>query len=94
MRNEKQEKQEKQEKGQHNEKGEKHEKGEFGYVGFLIAGLVVVLIGVFAYLAETRVLTGPMGSALTLLAIGLAIIVVGVYVAMMARKRNPSAHTA
>ena len=86
MRNEKQEKQE---KGQRNEKGEKHEKGEFGYVGFLIAGLIVVILGVFAFLQVSNVFTSGMQNALTLLVIGLAIIIVGVYVATMARRRNP-----
>ena len=91
MRNEKAEKGEKQEKNQQPEKGEKHEKGEFGFVGFLIAGLVVVAIGVLAFLNVTNVIAGPWEGPLTLLVIGFAIIIVGVYVAMMARKRNPPA---
>jgi hypothetical protein len=91
MRREKAEKGEKQEKQQQPEKGEKHEKGEFGFVGFLIAGLIVIMIGVFAFLRVTNVLSGGMESALTLLVIGLAIIIVGVYVAMMARRRYPPA---
>jgi hypothetical protein len=91
MRNEKAEKGEKQEKHQQPEKGEKHEKGGFGFVGFLIAGIVVVLLGVMAFVRVQypNVLTGGMESALILLLIGLAIIIVGVYVAMMARRRNP-----
>ena len=91
MRNEKAEKGEKQEKHQQPEKGEKHEKGGFGFVGFLIAGIVVVLLGVLAFVRVQypNVLTGGMESALILLLIGLAIIIVGVYVAMMARRRNP-----
>jgi len=93
MRNEKAEKGEKQEKNQQQEKGEKHEKGEFGFVGFFIAGLVVVILGVFAFIRVQypNVFTGGMESALTLLVIGLVIIIVGVYVAMMARRRNPPA---
>ena len=90
MRREKAEKGEKQEK-QQPEKGEKHEKGEFGFMGFLIAGLIVIIIGVFAFLRVTNVLSGGMESALTLLVIGLAVIIVGVYVAMMARRRYPPA---
>jgi hypothetical protein len=91
MRNEKAEKGEKQEKHQQPEKGEKHEKGGFGFVGFLIAGIVVVLLGVLAFVRVQypNFLTGGMESALILLLIGLAIIIVGVYVAMMARRRNP-----
>ena len=91
VRNEKSEKGEKQEKHQQPEKGEKHEKGGFGFVGFLIAGIVVVLLGVLAFVRVQypNVLTGGMEGALILLVIGLAIIIVGVYVAMMARRRNP-----
>jgi hypothetical protein len=92
VRNEKSEKGEKQEKHQQQpEKGEKHEKGGFGFVGFLIAGIVVVLLGVVAFVRVQypNVLTGGMEGALILLVIGLAIIIVGVYVAMVARHRNP-----
>ena len=85
MRNEKSEKGEKHE--QQPEKGEKHEKGELGYIGFLIAGLVVIIFGVFAYLNVTGVLSGGMQGALTLLIIGLAIIIAGIFI--MTRRRNP-----
>ena len=91
MRNEKAEKGEKQEKNRQPEKGEKHEKGEFGFVGFLIAGLVVVAIGVLGFLRVTGALAGVWEGPLTLLVIGLAIIIIGVYVAMMARRRYPPA---
>jgi len=90
MRNEKAEKGEKQEKKEP-EKGEKHEKGEFGYMGFLIAGLVVLVIGVIAFLRVTGALSGVWEGPLTLLVIGVAIIIVGIYVAMMAKRRNPRA---
>lgn len=91
VRSEKQEKGEKQEKHQEREKGEKHEKGEFGFVGFLIAGLVVVTIGVLALLRFAGYFTSPVESALTLLVVGLAIIIVGIYVVVMARRRYPPA---
>jgi heme/copper-type cytochrome/quinol oxidase subunit 4 len=92
IRNEKAEKGEKQEKHQQSEKGEKHEKGGFGFVGFLIAGIVVVVLGVLAFVRVQypNVFTSGMESALILLVIGLAIIIVGVYIAMMARRRNPT----
>jgi len=84
--NEKGEKQEKQEP----EKGEKHEKGRHGFLGFLIAGLVLVFLGIIAYYDITvglprSELMGPV----MLLVIGIAIIIVGVYAAMMAKRRNP-----
>jgi len=83
---EKGEKQEKQEP----EKGEKHEKGRFGFVGFLIAGVVLVLLGIVAYYDVTvglpsSQLTGPV----MLLIIGIVIIIVGIYVTTMAKRRNP-----
>jgi amino acid transporter len=89
MRNEKAEKGEKQEKGQQTEK---NEKGEFGFVGFLIAGLVVVAIGVIAFLGVAGVFSGvyaDWGGPLTLLVVGIAIIIVGIYVATMAKRRYP-----
>jgi cytochrome c biogenesis protein CcdA len=84
-RNEKQEKHEKQ------EKGEKHEKGQGGMVGWLIAGLILVFFGVVAY---TNILyhwvpNGPEAAAIWLVAIGIIIIVVGIYFATRARRRFP-----
>lgn len=88
MRNEKGEKQE---KNQPNEKGEKHEKGEFGFVGFLIAGLVVLIIGVLGFLSVTHAIASGWEGPLTLLVVGVAIILVGLYVAMTARRHYPPA---
>ncbi|MGD0451324.1 MAG: hypothetical protein ABSA79_09770 [Candidatus Bathyarchaeia archaeon] len=87
-RNEKQEKHEKQEKG---EKGEKHEKGQGGMVGWLIGGLILVFFGVVAY---TNILyhwvpSGPEAAAIWLVAIGIIIIVVGIYFATRARRHFP-----
>jgi len=85
-RNEKQEKHEKQ------EKGEKHEKGQQGtMVGWLIAGLILVVFGVVAY---TNILykwipSGPEAAAIWLVAIGIIIIVVGAYFATRARRHFP-----
>lgn len=92
-RNEKAEKQEKGEKQEKNEpeKGEKHEKGEFGFIGWLIGGLVLILMGAMYFInMHYRWVNTAMGWALFLLVIGVVIIVVGVYVSMNARKRHPS----
>ena len=86
---EKGEKGEKQEKHEP-EKGEKHEMNQFGFIGLVIGGLVLIILGFFAYLRVANIMTDGMGSALTLLIIGLIVIVVGIYVASMARKRYPS----
>ena len=91
QRNEKAEKGEKQEKRekQEPEKGEKHEKGEFGFVGWLVGGLILILIGFFALLQITNVITSGMSWAVVLLIIGVIVIIAAVYFASMARKRSP-----
>jgi uncharacterized membrane protein YvbJ len=86
---EKGEKQEKREK-QEPEKGEKHEKGEYGFVGWLIGGLILILIGFLALLQlAIRIPSGIFG-AVILLIIGIVIIIVAIYFSSIARKRHPS----
>lgn len=63
---EKQEKSEKQEK-QEPEKSEKHEKGEYGFVGWLIGGVVLILLGFFALLQVAGYLPPGLGWAVVLL---------------------------
>ncbi|HLC01389.1 MAG TPA: zinc ribbon domain-containing protein [Candidatus Bathyarchaeia archaeon] len=87
---EKGEKNEKQEK-QQPEKGEKHDTSQFGFLGFLVGGLILILIGAVAYInATTSWLRGGLASSVILLLIGVVIIIVGVYVATMARRHMPS----
>jgi uncharacterized membrane protein YvbJ len=92
QRNEKAEKGEKQEKHekQEPEKGEKHEKGEYGFVGWLVGGLILILIGFFALLQITNIITSGMSWAVVLLIIGAIVIIAAVYFASMARKHSPS----
>jgi Flp pilus assembly protein TadB len=85
---EKGEKQEKQEK-QEPEKGEKHEKGQYGYVGWLVGGLVLILIGFFALLQISNIVTSGIGWALVFLIIGVVVIIAAIYFASKARKQNP-----
>ena len=85
QRGEKNEKGEKHEKNER-EKEEKHEKGEFGYIGWLIGGIIVILIGITAYFRATGNLTSPMQGAVVVLIIGVALIVVAVWLSTMARK--------
>ena len=91
QRNEKAEKGEKQEKHekQEPEKGEKHEKGEYGFVGWLVGGLILILIGFFALLQISNVITSGISWAVILLIIGVLVIVAAVYFAGMARKHSP-----
>ena len=86
---EKGEKQEKHEK-QEPEKGEKHEKGEHGFIGWLIGGVVLILIGFFALLQFAGYLTSGASWALVLLVIGVIIIIAAVYLTSMARRRYPT----
>jgi uncharacterized integral membrane protein len=73
--------------------GEKHEKGGGGY-GYLIAGILIVIIGVLAYLNATTTLfssiSGPEASALFLVAIGVIIVAAGIYYSSRSRRRNPA----
>jgi uncharacterized membrane protein YvbJ len=89
QRGEKAEKGEKQEK-QEPEKGEKHEKGEYGFVGWLIGGLILILIGFFALLQFLGYLAPGMGWAFMLLIIGVIVIIAAVYFTSNARKRYPT----
>jgi predicted lipid-binding transport protein (Tim44 family) len=85
----KDEKSEKNEKDQRGEKNEKQEKGEHGFVGFLIGGLVLIIIGIFSLLSVSGIITGGLNGAFVLVLIGVVIIVAAIYFASVARKRSP-----
>jgi len=88
---EKSEKGEKHEKNQQQgEKGEKHEKGEFGYIGWLIGGVFIIILGLLAFANATGYLIGPMQGAITLLIVGVAVIIVAIWISSRARRRNPT----
>src|SRR4030066_1440384 len=63
---EKGEKKEKQEKHEP-EKGEKHEMNQFGFVGLVIGGVGLIILGFFAYLRVSNIMTVGLGNGLTLL---------------------------
>ena len=89
-RDEKSEKNEKQEKNQQPEKGEKQEKGEQGFIGFLIGGIILITIGAFTLIDLTYPsISSGQHWAIMLLIIGIIIIIGAIYVAVIARKRNP-----
>ena len=89
MKSAKQVKQEKQEK---QEKGEKHEKGQYRFAGWMVAGVIIVLLGFVGYtnLVYNWLPSGPEAGALWLVAIGIIIIGAGVYFATRARRNFPS----
>lgn len=83
------EKEEKREKG--SEKGEKHEKREkreYAFIGPLIGGIILLFIGLSAYLSITgynqRILW-----AFFFVAVGLLIVAGAIYGALMASRRHP-----
>lgn len=88
-RDEKSEKNEKQEK-QEPEKGEKQEKGEYGFVGWLIGGLILILVGFFSLMRISGYITSGTSWAVMLLLIGVVIIIAAIYLTSVARKRHPA----
>jgi len=94
VRREKQEKQEKGEKGEKREKtekGEKHEKQGVGLLGPIIGGIVLIMLGVMAFLSLQPDINQPMLGAYFLVIIGIVIIVAAIYGAMIAARRHPPA---
>jgi len=76
---------------QRNEKAEKHEKSEHGFIGYLIGGLILITIGVFAILDLTNSsLTSGQDLAIMLFIIGIIIIIGAVYVALTSRGHFPA----
>ncbi len=86
-RHEKGEKNEKQEK---NQQPEKQEKAETGFVGYLIGGLILITLGVFALLQLSgNYFSSGQGLAIMLLIIGIIVIVGAIYVALSSRRHFP-----
>jgi len=85
-RDEKSEKGEKREKG---EKGEKGEKREFGFLGPLIGGLILIFLGTTLYLEMTGIYDRRIVWAFFFLLVGIVIIVVALYAALVLTKRHP-----
>ena len=88
-RDEKAEKQEKREKEEKSEKTEKHEKHEFGLIGGLVGGLILILLGIMAFLSMSGLLSRGVEWATFLLLIGTVIIVAAIYGAVAAKRRHP-----
>jgi rRNA maturation protein Nop10 len=88
QRSEKAEKNEKQEKRENLEKSGKQEKAEYNFIGSLIGGLILIIIGVFAIIDLTHpFLISGQDFAVMLLMIGVIIIIGAVYAANTAWKR-------
>jgi uncharacterized membrane protein YvbJ len=83
------EKEEKGEKG--TEKREKHEKREYAFIGPLIGGLILVFIGLSAYLSVEEATPRARATlwAFFFILVGVFIIGVAAYAAMTAQRRHP-----
>jgi hypothetical protein len=91
-RHEKEEKSEKgEEKGEKHEKREKHEKHEYAFIGPLIGGLILLFIGLSAYISIVGHVEMKILGAAFLITVGLLIIVLAIYGAVVASRRHPRA---
>jgi cation transport ATPase len=86
---EKREKEERQEKREKEEKPEKYEKREHAYIGPLIGGIILIVLGLIWYLDLTTVVASGVLWAFFFVLIGIMIIIGAIYAAMMASKRQP-----
>jgi len=86
---EKYEKHEKGEKREKAEKTEKYEKRQYGYAAPIIAGIILIALGLFSYLIMTMNVPSEMASAYFLIVIGIAIILAVILGAVMATRRHP-----
>lgn len=80
---------EKAEKTEKTEKTEKREKHEYGFIGPLIGGLILIFVGLAAYLKIVLNINQGVVWAFFFVIIGIVIIVLAVYGAMMASRRHP-----
>ena len=83
------EKEEKREKGEKGEKAEKREKHEYAFIGPLIGGLILIFIGLTAYLSISGMVERRIWGAMLFIIIGLLIIIGAAYGAMLASRRHP-----
>jgi hypothetical protein len=84
------EKEEKYEKREKREKAEKYEKHEFGFIGPLVGGLILILLGLAFYLQIMGYPVWELVWASFLIVIGLVIIAVAV-AGVVAMRRHPRA---
>ena len=69
------------------EKLEKQEISEYGFLGYLMGGLILITIGVFALLDLTSPSTSGQDVSAMFLIIGVIIIIAAVYIGLTARKK-------
>lgn len=72
------------------EKSEKTEKHEHPFIGTLIAGSILILLGILVFLAATSSLASEMAEAYFFIAIGIVVLALAVYAAIRAARRHPT----
>jgi len=86
---EKQEKEEREEKQEKGEREQRYEKRESNFIGPLIGGIVLILVGLLLYWAITASLRLEIFGALFFVIIGIVIVVGAIYAIAMASRRHP-----
>lgn len=71
------------------EKSEKTEKHEHPFIGTFIAGSILILLGVLAFFATTINLTSELAEAYFFIIIGIIVLALAVYAAVLAFRRHP-----
>jgi uncharacterized membrane protein YvbJ len=91
QRGEKAEKNEKQEKNEkdESEKNEKQEKNEYGFMGWLIGGLILIVVGVLSVLQFSEMIPSGTMLPILLLIVGGLVIITAIYYTYSAKKRTP-----
>ncbi|MEM3010376.1 MAG: zinc ribbon domain-containing protein [Candidatus Bathyarchaeia archaeon] len=82
---------EKGEKHEKAEKAEKYEKREVSFIAPFIGGLILIFLGVMAYLQVTRIIGREVAGAIFLIVVGIIIIIAAFYAMTVAAKRHPRA---
>jgi uncharacterized Zn finger protein (UPF0148 family) len=85
---------EKTEKHEKQEKREKHEKGEYGWIGPLIGGTILIIIGLVSYLKVAMptvftLETQQIVWAFFIIIVGLLLIFAAIYAMSTVRRRHP-----
>ncbi|MEM2111431.1 MAG: zinc ribbon domain-containing protein [Candidatus Bathyarchaeia archaeon] len=81
IKGEKEEKYEKKEKKEKTEKTEKHEKREYAFIGPLIGGLILIIIGLMSYLHVTGYVRKEIVGAFFLVILGVLVIIGAIFAA-------------
>lgn len=80
---------EKKEKHEKAEKAEKYEKREVSFIAPFIGGLILIFLGLMAYLQVTGILERGTAGAIFLIVVGIIIILAAFYAMAVAAKRHP-----